>query len=70
MKTLTLNLTEKEMAVVEQLAEAKGLNKTAVMRQALRVYQEIDRRLTTGGRIYFENDKTLRQELVLATESS
>jgi hypothetical protein len=65
MKPLTLNLTEKEMAVLEQLAKAKGMNKTALMKQALRTYQMLDKRLSEGARIYFENDKQLRSELVL-----
>jgi predicted transcriptional regulator len=65
MPTMTLNLSEKEMAVLEQLAERKGMNKTAVMKQALRTYQLVDARLCEGGRIYFENDKKLKAELIL-----
>lgn len=39
MKTMTLNLGDKEMAVLEDLASDAGMSKTAVMRQALRLYQ-------------------------------
>lgn len=65
MKSLTLNLTEQEMAVLELLAESKGMNKTALMRQALRTYQILDKRICEGARIFFENDKQLRSEIVL-----
>ena len=33
-KTMTLNLTTREMEVLEELAKKKELNKTAVLRQA------------------------------------
>jgi len=65
MSAMTLNLTEKEMGVVESLSLKKGLSKTALIRQALRVYQAIDRRLEKGERIYFEDDKKSRSELLL-----
>lgn len=64
-KTMTLNLSDKEMGILEALAQQKGMNKTALLKQALRTYQLVDKRLTEGGRIYFENDKKLRTELVL-----
>ncbi len=35
-KTMTLNLSSREMEAIEALAERKGMNKTAVVRQALR----------------------------------
>jgi hypothetical protein len=41
--TVTLNLPENENAVLEELAAAKGMSKTAVLRQALRLYQLVDR---------------------------
>lgn len=37
--TYTLNLSEKESAVLDTLARDKGMSKTAVLRQALRLYQ-------------------------------
>lgn len=42
MKHMTLALTAKEMAALEELAAKKGLNKTALLRQALRLYQLVD----------------------------
>ncbi|MGH2638643.1 MAG: ribbon-helix-helix protein, CopG family [Rhabdochlamydiaceae bacterium] len=54
-KTMTLNLTEQEMAVLEELAIKKDLSKTAVLRQALKLYQLVDVRLSQGERMFFEN---------------
>ena len=44
-RTMTLNLTHAEMAALEELADKKELSKTAVLRQALRLYQAVDARL-------------------------
>ena len=41
-RTMTLNLTDREMQVLDELCAKKGLNKTALMRQALRLYQAVD----------------------------
>lgn len=54
-KTMTLNLTDAEMAVLEQLSAEKDMTKTAVLRQALRLYQVIDERLRTGEKLFFED---------------
>jgi len=37
--TYTINLPEEEANVLVQLAEQKGMSKTAIMRQALKLYQ-------------------------------
>ncbi len=57
-KTMTLNLSEAEMQVVEQLSDRKEISKTALLRQALRLYQMIDARLSQGEKLYFEHDLT------------
>lgn len=54
-KTMTLNLTDAEMAVLDELAAKKELTKTAVMRQALRLYQVIESRRALGEKVLFEN---------------
>lgn len=54
-KTMTLNLTPAEMAALEHLASKKDLSKTAVLRQALRLYQTIDLRMEEGEKLYFES---------------
>jgi hypothetical protein len=55
-RTMTLNLTQHEMEVLEELARKKELNKTAVLRQALRLYQVVDEKLSRGERLFFEDD--------------
>ncbi|MEA1952712.1 MAG: ribbon-helix-helix protein, CopG family [Planctomycetota bacterium] len=57
-RTMTLNLTDREMQVLDELCASKDLNKTALMRQALRLYQAVDMRLERGEKLLFENDKT------------
>ena len=55
-RTMTLNLTEAEMRVLEELSRHKDLTKTAVIRQALRLYQLVDARLAAG-KLYFEDEQ-------------
>ncbi len=65
-KTMTLNLTAAEMAALEKLSDQKDLSKTAVLRQALRLYQLIDSRLAQGELLYFEDkDKKNKSELMV-----
>jgi hypothetical protein len=56
-RTMTLNLTEQEMNVLDQLCAKKDLTKTALMRQALRLYQMVDSRLARGERLFFEDEQ-------------
>jgi len=55
-KTMTLNLTEAEMVALERLSTEKDMSKTAVLRQALRLYQVISVRMQVGERLFFEDD--------------
>lgn len=65
-RTMTLNLTDSEMAALDQLSGRKDLSKTALIRQALRLYQMVDQRAQSGQRLYFENDSTKEKaELML-----
>jgi hypothetical protein len=57
-RTMTLNLTDREMQVLAELCAKKGLNKTALMRQALRLYQAVETRIGRGEKLLFENDET------------
>jgi hypothetical protein len=54
-KTMTLNLQETEMVILDRLAERKGLTKTALVRQALRLYQSVEERLEQGQKFFFEH---------------
>jgi len=65
-RTMTLNLTDREMQVLDEFCAKKGLNKTALMRQALRLYQAVDTRLEQGDKLVFENDeKKEKSQLVV-----
>lgn len=55
-KTMTLNLTDAEMVVLEQLCADRDMSKTAILRQALRLYQVIDARLRAGEKVFFGDD--------------
>ena len=63
---MTLNLTDEEMHVLKELCEKKGLSKTALMRQALRMYQAIDSRIERGDKLWMENEgATEKAELMV-----
>lgn len=63
---MTLNLTEMEMKVLEDLSVKKDLSKTSVIRQALRLYQLVDARLSEGGKLFIESaDKSEKAELMV-----
>jgi Ribbon-helix-helix protein, copG family len=55
-KTMTLNLTDEEMAAVDQLADEADMSKTAVLRQALRLYQLVVLRAKDGETLHFSGD--------------
>lgn len=57
-KTMTLNLTDAEMSVIEDFSTRKDMSKTAVVRQALRLYQLIEARAEKGDKLYFEDEIT------------
>lgn len=65
-RTMTLNLTPREMAVLEELASKKDLSKTGVMRLALRLLQAVDTKTQMGQKLMFEDEKTKeKSEMVL-----
>ena len=65
-RTMTLNLTAREMAVLEQLAAAKDLSKTGVMRLALRLLQAVDAKARLGNKLIFEHERSKeKSELLL-----
>lgn len=64
-KTMTLNLTEAEMAVLEALSAKKDLSKTALLRQALRMYQVVEARLESGDKLFFEDERTKEKAEVM-----
>jgi len=64
-RTMTLNLSEQEMRVLEDLSTQKDVNKTTLIRQALRMYQLISARLDRGEKLFFEDQKQKKAELMV-----
>lgn len=64
-RTMTLNLTETEMKVLESLATKKDLSKTSLIRQALRLYQLVEVRVGKGDKLFFEDDRTKEKAEVM-----
>ena len=56
-KTMTVNLSDAEMAALEEICRQKDLSKTAVVRQALRLYQLVNARIAGGGKLFIENGR-------------
>ena len=64
-RTMTLNLTDAEMRVLEELSVRKDITKTAVLRQALRLYQTVEARVERGEKLLFENEATEEEKAEL-----
>jgi hypothetical protein len=57
-KVMTLALNDREMQMLEDLAERHGLTKVGVLRQALRAYQLLDERANQGQKLFIEDPLT------------
>ena len=65
-RTMTLNLTDDEMNMLDELSTRYEMSKTAILRKALRMYQVIDARLNRGEKIFFEDElKKDKAELLM-----
>ena len=64
-RTMTLNLTDQEMRVLEDLSSRRDVSKTALLRQALRLYQIVDTRLSRGEKLFFEDAEKKKAELMV-----
>lgn len=65
-RPIVLNLSEQEMVALERLAELRGMSKSGVLRQALRLYDSVERRLDQGERLFLEApDKKEKMEIML-----
>ncbi len=64
-RTMTLNLTDQEMVVLEDLSARKDVSKTALLRQALRLYQIVEARLHRGEKLFFEDEEKKKAELMV-----
>jgi hypothetical protein len=65
-KSMTLNLTDQEMRVLEDLAQKKELTKTGVIKLALRLLQTLDSRVEPGKKLLIEDEaRNEKSELVI-----
>jgi hypothetical protein len=65
-RTMTLNLTDAEMAVLDERSGKKDLSKIAVLRQVLRLYQMVNVRMDRGEKLFFEDEaKKEKAEVVV-----
>lgn len=65
-RSILLHLSDTEMLVLESLAEKRGISKSALLRQALRLYESVETRLDQGERLYLESpNKKAKSELLL-----
>jgi len=65
-RSLMLALSEIEMGALDRLATKRGLTKSGVLRQALRLYESIEDRLGRGEKLYVEDTKKkTKSELML-----
>jgi hypothetical protein len=60
-RQMTLMLSDKEMTLLDQLAASRGMSKTALVRQALRLYQSVTERLENGDKVFVERPSTLEK---------
>lgn len=57
-RQMTLVLNDKEMDLLDRLAEHRGMSKTALVRQALRLYQSVTERIENGEKVFVEQPTT------------
>lgn len=60
-RQMTLILSDKEMTLLDQLATSRGMSKTALIKQALRLYQSVTDRLENGDKVFVERPSTLEK---------
>lgn len=63
---MTLNLTDEEMGLLDELSSRYDMSKTAIVRKALRMYHVIDVRLQRGEKLFLEDEvEKKKSELVV-----
>lgn len=63
---MMLSMPMAEMLVVEALAKKRGLTKTGLVRQAIRLYESVETRLDQGHKLYVESpEKKEKSEIML-----
>ena len=64
-RTMTLNLTEEEMASLEDLSARFDMSKTALVRRALRMYHFVQDRMQRGEKLFLEDEAENKKAEIL-----
>jgi hypothetical protein len=67
---IALNLNEREIGVLDQLAKQKDMSRDAVMRRALRIYQIADKYLMDGWELAFHQKAGQTETLIFPLRST
>jgi predicted DNA-binding protein len=57
-RQMTLILNDKEMELLDLLSTRRGMTKTALVRQAIRLYQSVTERIENGEKVFVEHPTT------------
>jgi predicted transcriptional regulator len=64
-KAMTLTLSDSEMELLENLSARKEMTKTAVIRQAIKLYKLVDDKLGDGAKLFLEDVSGKESELMV-----
>jgi hypothetical protein len=65
-RQMTLILSDREMEMLDRLSKRRGMSKTAIVKQALRLYQSVTERIEKGEKVFVEHPATKdKAELVV-----
>ena len=53
-RTISVSLNERELEALSELSDRTGMSKSALIRQAIRLYQSVSIRIDAGEKMYFE----------------
>lgn len=63
---MTVNLDDRHMTVLEEMAKENDMSKTALLRQAIRLYQLVHERAKKGEQMAFTKDGVVVPLIVLS----
>jgi predicted transcriptional regulator len=64
-RAMTLTLSEVEMKALDELCAKKDATKTAIIRQAIRLYHLVDAKLADGAKLLVQEQDTKSELMVL-----
>ena len=64
-KAMTLTLSDAEIKALDELCEKKDATKTAIIRQAIRLYYLVDSKLADGAKLLIEENEMKSELMVL-----